>query len=316
MLNQIALARQCLRDEAEAISGLIDQIDEQFESAVAYIASCQGKLIVTGVGKSGLIGAKIAATMSSMGTPSFFVSPLDVFHGDLGVIASDDVVLAISNSGETDELLRFIPYLQEMGVPIIAMSGNPNSRLARYATIHICVSVPHEAGPLGLAPTSSTTAALAMGDALACVLADARGFEAKDFAHFHPGGSLGKRLLTTAADVMQASELPVVSPETPMREAIVTMSKGRLGLCVIVEADSVVGIITDGDVRRAIERSGDAFFQSPAKDFMTPNPCRVEPTEKIATVEKILQEKKIHCVLVTDERNRLLGIVDSFRTNV
>ena len=188
---------QCLRDEAAAVLGLIPHIDDNFDRAVEMVIRCPGKLIVTGVGKSGHVGAKIAATMSSTGTPSFFVNPLDVFHGDLGVITSEDVVLAISNSGETDELLRFVPLLR---VPVISMTGNASSKLAQCSAIHLCIAVQHEACPLGLAPTSSTTAALAMGDALACALMEARNFKAADFAHFHPGGSLGKRLLTTAKD--------------------------------------------------------------------------------------------------------------------
>ena len=197
------IAAKCLRDEAGALLDLIPFLDDDFDRTVEIILNCKGKLIVTGVGKSGHIGAKIAATLSSTGTPSFFINPLDVFHGDLGVIQRKDVVLAISNSGQTDELLRFLPYLMENKIPVIAMSGNPNSLLAQYATAHLNASVRYEACPLGLAPTSSTTAALALGDALACALIEARNFKASDFAQFHPGGSLGKRLLTKSRDVMR-----------------------------------------------------------------------------------------------------------------
>ena len=198
-------AIQCLKDEAQAILDLIPNIDKEFDDAVELIFRCHGKVIVTGVGKSGHIGAKIAATLSSTGTPSFFINPLDVFHGDLGVMTKDDVVLAISNSGQTDELLRFIPMVLHMEIPIIGMSGNPQSLLAKYSSCHLNVSVKKEACPLNLAPTSSTTATLAMGDALAVALMEKRNFRPQDFAHFHPGGELGKRLLTTAQDVMPSS---------------------------------------------------------------------------------------------------------------
>ena len=305
---------QCLRDEAAAVLGLIPHIDDNFDRAVEMVIRCPGKLIVTGVGKSGHVGAKIAATMSSTGTPSFFVNPLDVFHGDLGVITSEDVVLAISNSGETDELLRFVPLLREMRVPVISMTGNASSKLAQCSATHLCIAVQHEACPLGLAPTSSTTAALAMGDALACALMEARNFKAADFAHFHPGGSLGKRLLTTAKDVMQTDSLPVVSPSMLMGEALLHMTSGRLGLCVAEQEGKVVGIVTDGDVRRAVQQAGDSFFQRSVEEVMTRNPRCVSPDAKITEIEHILHTNKIHSVLVTDSANHLLGIVDSFRT--
>jgi len=312
--NWIEIGKQCLKDEAEAILGLIPHIGKHFQQAVNLILHCHGKLIVTGVGKSGHIGAKIAATMSSTGTPSFFVNPLDVFHGDLGVITTEDVVLAISNSGETDELLRFLPYLIKNKIPVIGMSGNPSSQLAKFSTVHLDISVKHEACPLRLAPTSSTTATLSMGDALASALIEARDFKASDFAHFHPGGSLGKRLLTAAKDVMRTEDLPVISPQMKLSEAVIHMSNGRLGLCVAVKDGRVVGIITDGDVRRAIEHSQDSFFQKNVEDIMTRNPKTVSPNTKIAEIEAILNKNKIHCVLVADEDNRLLGIVDSFST--
>ena len=205
-----AYAIQCLKDEAEALIDLIPQLDENFDRAVEMMYRCRGKIIVTGVGKSGNIGAKIAATLSSTGTPAFFINPLDAYHGDLGVMTPDDIVLALSNSGQTDELLRFIPMVLHMHVPIIGMSGNPNSLLAKDSNVHIKVWVKKEACPLNLAPTSSTTAVLAVGDALAVALMQVRDFRPKDFAQFHPGGELGKRLLTTAEDVMRSNELPVI----------------------------------------------------------------------------------------------------------
>lgn len=309
-------AIKCLRDESEALLELIPYIDESFDKTIKLILKCKGKLIVTGVGKSGHIGAKIAATLSSTGTPSFFINPLDAFHGDLGVIMKDDVVLAISNSGQTDELLRFLPYLLERQIPVIGMSGNPESLLAKYSTTHLNTAVTHEACPLGLAPTSSTTAALAMGDALACALIVARGFKASDFAQFHPGGTLGRRLLTKAKDVMRTDDLPVISPDMKLGEAVIHVSRGRLGLCVAVSNEKICGLVTDGDIRRAMEKSQDVFFKRTVADIMSVHPKCVGPETKITEIERIFQQFKIHSVLVVDADNHLLGIVDSFRAMI
>lgn len=305
-------ATHCLQDEAHAILDLIPQIDLNFEKAVELIYNCKGKVIVTGVGKSGHIGAKIAATLSSTGTPSFFINPLDVFHGDLGVMTTDDVVLAISNSGQTDELLRFIPMLLQKQIPIIGMSGNPHSLLAKYSTTHLDVMVKKEACPLNLAPTSSTTAALAMGDALAVALMKVRDFKPNDFAQFHPGGELGKRLLTTAYDVMRTKDLPIISKEAHLGEAIIQVSKGKLGLGVSIEKGKVVGLITDGDIRRAMEKWKEKFFDKTVEDIMTRMPKSVLPTTKIADIQKVMHQNKIHTVLVVDENNHLLGVVDHY----
>ena len=234
--------------------GLIPQLNESFDQAVELMFNCKGKIIVTGVGKSGHIGAKIAATLASTGTPSFFINPLDVFHGDLGVMAQGDVVLAISNSGQTDELLRFIPMVLHMQIPIIGMSGNPQSLLAKYSTCHLNVFVEKEACPMNLAPTSSTMAQLAMGDALAVALIEKRNFQPRDFAQFHPGGELGKRLLTTAQDVMRTEDMPILPPDMHLGEAIILVSKGKLGLGVAETDGQIVGLITDGDIRRAMEK--------------------------------------------------------------
>lgn len=310
------IAIQCLRDEAQALLDLIPGIGDNFDRAVEIILTCKGKVIVTGVGKSGQIGAKIAATFSSTGTPSFFVNPLDVFHGDLGVITTADVVLAISNSGQTDELLRFVPYLKRHAIPIISITGNASSLLARNSAAHLCAAVSHEACPLGLAPTSSTTATLALGDALACALIEARQFKEADFAQFHPGGSLGRRLLTKAQDVMHRDNLPLIAPDTSLADTLIHMSEGRLGLCVIVEQSRVVGIITDGDLRRALQANHDGFFTLKAADIMSPNPKTVSPDMRIADVEDILNTNKIHAVIVADADNHVLGIVDSFSTLV
>lgn len=312
MSDIINIASQCLRDEAQAVLDQIPLLDDNFERAVKLILDCKGKLIVTGVGKSGHIGAKMAATLSSTGTPSFYLNPLDAYHGDLGVVGNDDIILALSNSGQTDELLRLLPYFQEKKIPVISMSGNPESLLAKNTDVHITVTVRSEASPLGLAPTTSTTAALAVGDALACALMLARDFKVQDFARFHPGGSLGKRLLTTARDVKHKEDLPVVPPEMELGKAIIRVSQGRLGLCVVVVNDEVVGIITDGDVRRAMESSQNRFFSLTVNDIMTKNPKVVTPETKISTIDNILQKNKIHAVLVVDDKNRLVGIVDSF----
>ena len=310
-------AIQCIHDEADALLELIPQIDDNFDAAVSMMFNCHGKIIITGVGKSGHIGAKIAATLSSTGTPAFYANPLDIFHGDLGVMTSDDVVLALSNSGQTDELLRFIPMVRHMNVPLIAMTGNEHSLLAKYSDIHLKCRVTKEACPLNLAPTSSTTAALAMGDAIAIALMQVRKFKPRDFAQFHPGGELGKRLLTTAADVMRSDDMPIIPEDMHLGEAIIHVSKGKLGLGVSLSPDNTVtGLITDGDIRRAMESSRDRFFDLTVKDIMTKTPKTVPADTKITDIEDLLREYKIHSVLVTDEDGKLLGVVDSFSTMI
>ena len=311
-MNAKELAIQCFKDEAAAVLGPTEKLDEKFEQAVELMYSCKGKIIVTGVGKSGHIGAKIAATLSSTGTPSFFINPLDVFHGDLGVMTADDVVLAISNSGQTDELLRFIPMVLHMHIPIIGMSGNPESLLAKYSTCHLNVGVEKEACPMNLAPTSSTMAQLAMGDALAIALIEKRNFQPRDFAQFHPGGELGKRLLTTAQDVMFKEDLPVLPPEMHLGEAIILVSKGKLGLGVAVVDDKIVGLITDGDIRRAMEKWQAEFFDRTVSDIMTRTPKTVKADTKITEIQRIMNKYKVHSVLVVDNDNHLLGVVDHY----
>ncbi|WP_449030372.1 KpsF/GutQ family sugar-phosphate isomerase [Prevotella melaninogenica] len=312
-LTQVrAYATQCIKEEAEATLNLINQLDENFDKAVSLMFHCTGKVIVTGVGKSGNIGAKIAATLSSTGTPAFFVNPLDVYHGDLGVMTKDDVVLALSNSGQTDELLRFIPMVLHMNIPIIGMSANPNSLLAKYSTAHLKVWVEKEACPLNLAPTSSTTAALVMGDALAIALMRVRNFKPQDFAQFHPGGELGKRLLTTAQDVMRSDELPIIPKDMHLGEAIIHVSKGKLGLGVSLDNGKVIGLITDGDIRRAMERWQAKFFDHTVSDIMTREPKIVLPTTKITEIQQIMQQNKVHTVLVCDEERHFLGVVDHY----
>lgn len=305
-------AAQCIKDETQAVIELLPQLDENFEKAVSLMFGCRGKVILTGVGKSGHIGAKIAATLSSTGTPSFFINPLDVFHGDLGVMTKDDVVVAISYSGQTDELLRFIPMLLHMHVPIIGISGNPTSLLAKYSTVHLHVQVTREACPLNLAPTSSTTATLVMGDALAVALMKVRDFKPRDFAQFHPGGELGKRLLTTACDVMRSNDMPVIPPTMHLGEAIIHVSKGKLGLGVAIKDGKIVGLITDGDIRRAMEKWQAQFFNKTVSDIMTRTPKIVDPATKISDIQRVMNKYKIHSVLVVDSENHLLGVVDHY----
>ena len=312
MNNILEYGAQCLRDEANALENLISQLDNNFAEAIELMLSCKGKIIVTGVGKSGHSGEKVAATLSSTGTPAFFMNPLDAYHGDLGGITSDDIVLAISNSGNTDELLRFIPILLHMNVPIIGMSSDTKSLLAKYSKAHILVKVEKEACPLNLAPTSSTTAQLAMGDALAITLMRIRKFQQTDFAQFHPGGHLGKRLLTTAGDVMRSDDLPIIPREMHLGEAIILVSKGKLGLGLCIENGYLTGLITDGDIRRAMERWQEKFFNRTVGDIMTQNPKVVAVDTKISEILTIMHSYKVHMVPVVDKDNKLLGVVDHY----
>ena len=303
---------RCLQDEAQALLDLIPELDENLDRAIDLILKCKGKVVITGVGKSGHIGAKIAATLSSTGTPSFYVNPLDLYHGDLGVITPDDLVIAISNSGQTDELLRIIPNLMERHIPVIGISNNRQSLLAKYSQAHLFLNVKHEAQPLGHAPTSSTTVTLAQGDAQACCLEEAREFKASDFARFHPGGALGKQLLTKACDVMIKDNLPTTSPDMKLGEAVILVSRGRLGICIAIEEGRVIGIVTDGDIRRAMENSQNRFFELTVRDIMTQNPKTVTKDTRIADIDRMMNQHKIHCVLVVDDNQQLIGIVDSF----
>lgn len=306
---------QCLTDEAQAILDLVPRMGEEFVQAVELILQCQGKVIVTGVGKSGHVGSKIAATLASTGTPSFYLNPLDAYHGDLGMIASGDVVMAISYSGNTDELLRFVPLILERHIPIIGISGNPQSLLARYSTTHLNIAVSHEADPLNLAPTSSTTATLAMGDALACALVKVRNFKDTDFARFHPGGSLGKRLLSKVHDFMATDMLSTwtVSPQDMLSDVIIRISEGKKGLVVALdEQQQVAGIITDGDVRRAMQKHRERFFSLRVDDVMSRNPKRIRSNAKLSEAADLMLSNSIHALIVLDAGNNFCGIIDYF----
>jgi len=312
MIDVRKYAVKCFQDEAEAIMDLIPQLTDGFSRAVELIYNCNGRFIITGVGKSGHIGAKIAATLASTGTPSFFVNPLDAFHGDLGMFTSNDVVMAISNSGNTDELLRFIPLLQERNIPIIGMTGNPDSLLAQYSTCHLNIKVKREADPLNLAPTSSTTATLAMGDALACALIEIRHFRPEDFAQFHPGGSLGKRLLTRVKDAMVSTNLPIVTPEQKISETIIEISKTKLGIAVAVDSGKIAGVVTDGDVRRAMQSKQDVFFELRVKEVMSINPKVINENAKLSDAEKMMRQYNIHSLVVVNNARDFVGIIDAF----
>lgn len=312
MIDANKYAVKCFQDEAQAILDLIPLLTEDFSRAVDLIYNCKGRFIITGVGKSGHVGAKIAATLASTGTPSFFVNPLDAFHGDLGMFTSNDVVMAISNSGNTDELLRFIPLLLERNIPIIGMTGNPSSLLAQYSTCHLNINVKREADPLNLAPTSSTTATLAMGDALACALIEIRHFRPEDFAMFHPGGSLGKRLLTRVKDSMVSTNLPVVSLNQKISETIIEISKTKQGIAVAIDNGKIAGVVTDGDVRRAMQNKQDVFFNLTVKEIMSCNPKVINENAKLSEAEKLMRQYNIHSLVVVNDSNELVGVIDAF----
>lgn len=312
MTDTKEFAVKCFQDEAQAILDMIPRLDDNFSKAVDLIYKCTGKLIVTGVGKSGHVGEKIAATLASLGTPSFFLNPLDAYHGDLGMVATGDVVMAISYSGNTDELLRFIPLLIDRNIPIIGISGNPQSLLAQYSVCHLNIEVDHEADPLNLAPTSSTTTTMVMGDALACALVRLRNFKQSDFAKFHPGGSLGKMLLSRVKDFMVSTNLPVVNPEAKISDTIIEISKTKQGIAVALEGDKIVGVVTDGDVRRAMQRHQDRFFTLTVRDIMSVNPKTIHLTAKLSEAAEMMRKHNIHSLIVIDEETRFVGIIDSF----
>lgn len=308
----IKRATECLQCEAAAIKALIPRLDDSFLRAVQLIRDCKGKIVVTGVGKSGHIGSKIAATLASTGTPAFFLNPLDAYHGDLGMLSEDDLVLAISYSGATEELLRFLPLIQAKHITIIGMSGNPSSLLAQHAQVHLDISVEREADPLNLVPTSSTTVTLALGDALACALIEAAHFQPSDFAMLHPGGDLGRKLLAKVEDVMFTDNLPLVAPSTTMDEAIEIVTNGKLGVGVVVDNEQLVGIITDGDIRRAMQRLGQAFFTTPVSDIMSRNPKTICKNAKIVEAGETMNHYSIHSLVVLDDESKVCGIIDSF----
>lgn len=312
MVDTTEYAIQCFRDEAQAILDLIPALDQNFSKAVDLMFNCQGKVIVTGVGKSGHVGEKIAATLASLGTPAFFLNPLDAFHGDLGMVSQGDVVIAISYSGTTDELLRFIPLLIERQIPIIGISGNPHSLLAEYSYCHLNIQVDHEADPLNLAPTSSTTTTMVMGDALACALVNLREFKPKDFARFHPGGALGKKLLSTVKNYMTKENLPIVRLTDKVSDTIIAISQNKQGIAVAMDNGNIVGVVTDGDVRRAMTNHQSGFFDLRVEDIMSKNPKTINEKAKLTEAEDMMRRYNIHSLIVVDDTNKFVGIIDTF----
>ncbi|MBE6220207.1 MAG: KpsF/GutQ family sugar-phosphate isomerase [Rikenellaceae bacterium] len=311
-LDIIASAKRTLKLEADALNNLADILDEQFVGAVDRILACKGKIIITGMGKSGLVGRKIAATLASTGSPSFYLHPGEAFHGDLGMISPEDVVLALSHSGETDEVLKIVPFIHSNGNVLISITSNPNSTLAKNSDLHLNTGVKEEACVLRLAPTTSTTAQLALGDALAIALMEAREFTAMDFARLHPGGSLGRRLLMTVGNVMRSHDLPVVSPDCGAVEMIHKVSRGGLGLIVIVDNGQIEGIVTDGDIRRAMESREAEFFKIKAIDIATRSPKSVNVNAKLIEAERLMTQNKVNSLLVTDDEGTLCGVIQIY----
>lgn len=305
------LGQQVLDIEKQAIDDLSQYLDDNFDAACQALFNCKGRVIVTGMGKSGHIGGKIAATLASTGTPSFFVHPGEASHGDLGMVAAQDVVIAISNSGETSEVLNILPVIKRLGVPLIAMTGKPESTLARLADTHVCIAVQQEACPLGLAPTASTTATLVMGDALAVALLNARGFTADDFALSHPGGALGKRLLLRLQDIMHTGErIPQVSTNDIIRDALLEMSRKGLGMTAITDIEGrLAGIFTDGDLRRILDNQIDVHNTSIA-DVMTRSCTTANSDMLAAEALKLMQDRKINGLIITDQEGRPCGAMN------
>ncbi|MCV3371009.1 KpsF/GutQ family sugar-phosphate isomerase [Campylobacter lari] len=310
-MDAIEIAKEVFEIESKTILDLCDNLDEGFNKAIELILSIKGRCVVSGMGKSGHIGAKIAATLASTGTPSFFMHPGEALHGDLGMLTSEDVLLAISNSGETEEVLKLIPVIKKRKIPLIVLAGNQNSTLAKQADIFINIAVKKEACPLQLAPTSSTTATLAMGDAIAVALMRARKFRPDDFALFHPGGSLGRKLLTRVGDLMVSNNLPIVSPESEFNELVDVMTSGKLGLCIVLENEKLVGIITDGDLRRALRANDKPRFDFKAKEIMSESPKTIESSAMASEAEELMLKYKIKEIVVTQDE-KIVGIIQLY----
>jgi len=311
-MNLKNIAKEVFEIESQEIVNLSNLLTDDFENAVKSVFETKGKFIICGMGKSGIIGKKIAATLASTGTPSFFLHPGEAYHGDLGMIEKEDILLLISNSGETDEVLKIIPFLKSQGNITISMSGNPQSTLGTNTDYHLNIAIKKEACPLSLAPMSSTTATLVMGDAIAAVLMKLRDFKDENFAKFHPGGSLGKRLLTTVASVMKKDNLPLCSSESFIKEIIHKITDGKCGLVVVIDNEKIKGIITDGDIRRTMETKENEFFNLKAKELMSRNPKLIKSNEKLIQASEIMSEAKINSLVVVDEDDKLIGIVQMY----
>lgn len=311
-MNIRRIAEEVFEIESKEIANLSTLLTIDFENAVKSIINSNGKLIISGMGKSGIVGKKIAATLASTGTPSFFLHPGEAYHGDLGMVEKEDIVLLISNSGETDEVLKIIPFLKHQKNTTISMSGNPDSSLAKNTDFHLNVSVNIEACPLQLAPTSSTTSTMVMGDALAVALMKLRDFKDVNFARFHPGGSLGKRLLQNVGNVMKKDSLPLITPNESIKKVINILSSGKCGLAVVVNDNSIIGVISDGDIRRAMESNETNFFKLKALDIMTKEPHTVLETTKLKIAGDLMFSKKINSLIVENDKGLLVGIVQSY----
>lgn len=308
----IESARRTLTIQSQALASLANQITEEFAKAVRMILASEGRVIVCGMGKSGHIGKKIAATLASTGTSSFFLHPAEAFHGDLGMIQPQDTLILISYSGETEELIRLLPSLKGFGNPCIAMVGNMSSTLAKHCECILDISVDREVCPNNLAPTTSTTTTVAMGDALAVALMECRHFQPQDFARFHPGGSLGRKLLTRVKDLMHKDNLPVCLPNTVLKDAISVMTQGRMGVVLIQDEGRLVGIFTDGDLRRAMLKESEGLFQKTMKDLMTPNPKTIHQDIMIVQAEEQMLRDKITLLVVVDDAQSLAGLLEIY----
>ena len=304
------VARQVFETEAQAILGLRDRLDGSFDRAIDILLGCKGRVVVTGLGKSGLIGGKISATLASTGTPSLFLHPVEALHGDLGRIVKGDVVLAISYSGESPDMLALLAPIKRLGVPLVSLTGNPRATLAMASDVHLDVGVRKEACPLGLAPTASTTAALAMGDALGMALLERRGFTVDDFAVLHPGGQIGKKLVRIEEVMHTGDQLPLVRPGTPMKDVLFEMTRKRLGMTTVAdESGRLLGVISDGDLRRLMERHGAKTLELRANECMTPTPVTISPREVGTRALDLMEARRITSLVVVDERGAVLGVV-------
>jgi arabinose-5-phosphate isomerase len=311
-MNSLQIAQQVIKTEAEQIANLLEALDDNFEQTVNAILQSKGKVIISGMGKSGIIGKKICATLASTGTPSISLHPAEAYHGDLGMIEAQDIMLLISNSGETDEVLKLIPFLKEQGNIILSMSGNRLSTLAKNSHYHLSIAVKEEACPLQLAPTCSTTATLVMGDALAVALMQVKQFKDEHFARFHPGGSLGRRLLMTVKDVMQTKNLPHCGQHTKVHDVVHIITQGKCGLVVVLQETHILGVVTDGDIRRAMETQESTFFNLTAAKLMSTQPKIIQQTARLTEVNEIMEKHKINSVVVVNETQVLVGVVQMY----
>lgn len=309
-MNLIKIAQETFHIEADALNKAAERLDQTFLDAITLILNTKGKLIITGVGKSGLVGAKMAATFASTGTSSFFLHPTEALHGDLGMIGKEDTLLAISSSGESEELTKILPHIKRFDIPLIALTGNQTSSLGSYADVFLDISVEKEACPLGIAPTTSTTLTMALGDALAVSLMQQKGFKQEDFASFHPGGALGKKLFVKIKDLMRTENLPIINASTKLKDAIVSMSEGKLGTVLIVDdAGSFIAILSDGDLRRALMKEGFSL-EHLAIDYACKDPKRYTNTELLASEAlEIIEEGRIQLLPITNEAGKIIGVL-------